>query len=105
MTSAVAQPVCAQTAPALTVTSAAISLPTRFDLKRDAVQGKRVLVDASGQWCHMLDRFNTANADVRRLRDAHDMGVKVSHSPDNHDNHDKPKVSASLKTDDFEAGN
>ena len=98
VTSAGAQPVFAQTLPAATVASAAISLPTQFDPKRDAAQdvatatalakaqGKRVLVDVGGQWCpwcHILDRFIAANADVQQLQGAHYVWVKVNYSPDN----------------------
>ncbi len=92
---ALAQNVPAPTAP---LASAAVSLPTRFDPKRDAAhdvatatasakaQGKRVLVDVGGEWCpwcHILDRFIAANADVKQLLDAHYVGVKVNYSPDN----------------------
>ena len=96
---ALSQPSHAQSAPAaVTATVAATGLPTKFDPKRDAAQdvltatalakaqGKRVLVDVGGEWCpwcHILDRFSAANADVQQLRDAHYVWVKVNYSPDN----------------------
>jgi thiol:disulfide interchange protein len=73
-------------------------LPLKFDPKRDAAkdietavrlakaQGKRVLVDVGGEWCswcHIMDRFFTATQDVRALRDAHYVWVKVNWSKDN----------------------
>ncbi len=83
---------------AFAAASAAQSLPTRFDPARDAAadvamaaaqakaQGKRVLVDVGGEWCawcHILDRFVDANADVRSLRDAGYVWVKVNWSKEN----------------------
>jgi thiol:disulfide interchange protein len=77
---------------------AASDLPAKFDPARDAAadvatavamaqaQGKRVLVDVGGEWCswcHILDRFIAANADVRQLRDDHYVWVKVNFSPQN----------------------
>ena len=73
-------------------------LPLRFDPKRDAAadvatataaakaQRKRVLVDVGGEWCpwcHILDRFVAANADVKKLRDDNYVWVKVNWSPQN----------------------
>jgi thiol:disulfide interchange protein len=49
-------------------------------------QGKRVLVDVGGEWCgwcHILDRFVAAHADVQGLRDANYVWVKVNWSPEN----------------------
>jgi len=58
----------------------------KFDPGRDAAkdvagaialaktQGKRVMVDIGGEWCpwcHIMDRFIDANADVTSLVDAH----------------------------------
>ncbi len=83
---------------AFTAIAAAQSLPARFDPARDAAadvatavaqaraQGKRVLVDVGGEWCpwcHILDRFVEANADVRSLRDAGYVWVKVNWSKEN----------------------
>lgn len=94
---ALAQPTSAPTA-SIAGSSAATSLPTKFEPKRDAAQdlatatalakaqGKRVLVDVGGEWCpwcHILDRFIAANADVKQLLDAYYVGVKVNYSPDN----------------------
>lgn len=73
-------------------------LPAKFDPARDAArdvaaatamakaQGKRVLVDVGGEWCswcHILDRFIDANADIRKLRDAGYVWVKVNWSKEN----------------------
>jgi thiol:disulfide interchange protein len=73
-------------------------LPEKFDPRRDATadvatavamakaQGKRVLVDVGGQWCswcHILDRFVAANADVRTLVDANYVWLKVNWSKEN----------------------
>ena len=74
------------------------ALPAKFDPKRDAAadvalaiasassQGKRVIVDVGGEWCpwcHILDRFITANADVKAILDANYVWVKVNYSPQN----------------------
>lgn len=82
----------------LSVSAAAQDLPAKFDPARDAAkdvatavaqakaQGKRVLVDVGGEWCpwcHILDRFIAANADVKALRDQHYVWVKVNFSPQN----------------------
>lgn len=79
--------------------SAAVNgLPLKFDPARDAAgdiahavalaraQGKRVIVDVGGEWCtwcHILDRFIDANADVRSLVDANYVWVKVNFSKEN----------------------
>jgi thiol:disulfide interchange protein len=84
---------------ALAVGSAnAADLPQKFDPSRDAVadmayatslareQGKRVIVDVGGEWCvwcHVMDRFIAANADVRALIDAHYVWLKVNFSKEN----------------------
>ena len=82
----------------LAVTALAQELPAKFDPNRDAAadvatavalakkQGKRVLVDVGGEWCpwcHILDRFVAANADVRALTDAGYVWVKVNWSREN----------------------
>jgi thiol:disulfide interchange protein len=74
------------------------NLTAKFDPSRDAAkdvatavatakaQGKRVLVDVGGEWCswcHILDRFVAANADVQALRDAAYVWVKVNWSKEN----------------------
>ena len=76
----------------------AADLPTRFDPARDAAadvahavtlasaQGKRVIVDVGGEWCswcHILDRFVAANADVRSRIAANYVWVKVNYSTEN----------------------
>lgn len=86
---------CAAALPAKAI---AQELPSKFDPARDAgrdiatalaqakAQSKRVLVDVGGEWCpwcHILDRFVAANADVRALRDRHYVWVKVNWSPEN----------------------
>jgi thioredoxin-related protein len=73
-------------------------LTPKFDPARDSAkdvaaaasiakkQGKRVIVDVGGEWCpwcHILDRFITANADVKELVDTHYVWVKVNWSPQN----------------------
>jgi thiol:disulfide interchange protein len=51
-------------------------------------EGKRVIVDVGGEWCvwcHILDDFFAArdNADLRELRDARYVWVKVNFSKEN----------------------
>ncbi len=73
-------------------------LPTKFDPKRDAAkdvaqavsmaqaQGKRVIVDVGGEWCswcHLLDNFINADAEVKAAIDKSYVWVKVNYSPDN----------------------
>jgi thiol:disulfide interchange protein len=73
-------------------------LTPKFDPSRDAAkdvaaaasiakaQGKRVMVDVGGEWCpwcHILDRFIAANADVKALVDAKYVWIKVNWSPEN----------------------
>lgn len=82
----------------LTCVATAQDLPLKFDPARDAAadvatataaakaQRKRVLVDVGGEWCpwcHILDRFVAANADVKKLRDDNYVWVKVNWSPQN----------------------
>lgn len=70
----------------------------KFDPGRDAAkdvasaialakeQGKRVMVDVGGEWCpwcHIMDRFIDANADVTSLVDARYVWVKVNYSKEN----------------------
>jgi thiol:disulfide interchange protein len=78
--------------------AAAGDLPAKFDPTRDAAadvayaqalaksQGKRVIVDVGGEWCtwcHIMDRFIAANADLRARIDARFVWVKVNFSPQN----------------------
>lgn len=73
-------------------------LPAKFDPARDPArdvatavakakaEGKRVIVDVGGEWCswcHILDRFIDANAEVLALRDRNFVWVKVNWSKDN----------------------
>ena len=72
--------------------------PPIFDPGRDAAKdieqavaeaartGKRVLVDVGGNWCswcHEMERFIDAHADLRALRDRNFVTVKVNYSPEN----------------------
>ncbi len=81
-----------------TIAAIAQDLPVKFDPARDAAadvaiataaakaQRKRVLVDVGGEWCpwcHIMDRFIAANADVKKLRDDNYVWVKVNWSPQN----------------------
>ena len=83
---------------ALTCAALAADLPSKFDPARDAAadvaqalaiaraEGKRVIVDVGGEWCtwcHIMDRFIAANADIRSRIDAHYVWVKVNFSPQN----------------------
>ena len=83
---------------ALALGAHAQTLPAKFDPARDAAadvasaaamakaQRKRVLVDVGGEWCtwcHILDRFVAANADVKKLVDDNYVWVKVNWSPQN----------------------
>ena len=76
----------------------ALDLPQKFDPARDPAkdvaaaaaaareQGKRVLVDVGGEWCvwcHLMDDFIAANADVRAVLDSGYIVVKVNWSPQN----------------------
>jgi thiol:disulfide interchange protein len=73
-------------------------LPTEFDPARDAEKDlatalavaraarRRVLVEVGGQWCtwcHIMDRFFASNADLKRLRDANFVWLKVNFSKEN----------------------
>jgi len=69
-----------------------------FDPSRDAAkdvadaaarakaQGKRVIVDVGGEWCswcHTMDAFIVANADLKSLIDSRYVWVKVNFSKEN----------------------
>jgi thiol:disulfide interchange protein len=73
-------------------------LPTRFDPARDAKKDldaalrmarathRRVLVEVGGEWCswcHIMDRFFAGNAEVKRIRDASFIWLKVNFSKEN----------------------
>jgi thiol:disulfide interchange protein len=90
---------CALLAPLRAAVGAeAHPLPTRFDPARDAGKDldaalrmaratrRRVLVEVGGEWCswcHIMERFFAANADVRRLRDANFIWLKINYSKEN----------------------
>lgn len=72
--------------------------PAIFDPTRDAAKdlqegvaeaartGRRVLVDVGGNWCgwcHEMERFIEAHADLKALRDKNYVTVKVNFSPEN----------------------
>ena len=72
--------------------------PDRFDPKRDPAkdllaalarakaEGKRVIVDVGGEWCawcHILDRFFDAQAELDALRAARYVWLKVNWSKEN----------------------
>ena len=76
----------------------AVDLSAKFDPARDAAadvaravaiaksQGKRVIVDVGGEWCtwcHIMDRFIDANADIRSLIETRYVWVKVNYSKEN----------------------
>jgi thiol:disulfide interchange protein len=89
-----AVPLAAQTQSAATQAAK----PNIFDPTRDAAKdieqavaeaartGKRVLVDVGGNWCswcHEMERYFEAHADLRSLRDRNFVTVKVNWSPEN----------------------
>ena len=76
----------------------AAQLPAKFDPSRDAPRDveaalqlaraskRRVLVDIGGEWCswcHIMDRFFAANADLKALRDERFVWLKVNYSKQN----------------------
>ena len=73
-------------------------LPMSFDPARDSVRDldtalrmaratrRRVLVEVGGEWCswcHIMDRFFAANPDLKKLRDANFILLKVNFSKEN----------------------
>jgi len=73
-------------------------LPVQFDPARDAARDvdtalkmaraarRRVLVEVGGEWCswcHIMDRFFAANPDLKRIRDANFIWLKVNFSKEN----------------------
>jgi thiol:disulfide interchange protein len=73
-------------------------LPADFDPARDPAKdldaalriaraaGRNVLVYVGGDWCtwcHIMDRFFTANPDLKHLRDAKYVWLKVNWSKEN----------------------
>src|SRR5262245_33422151 len=70
------------------------ALPVKFEPSRDAARdvetalqtaratGKRVLVEIGGEWCswcHIMDRFFAANPELKDLRDAKFVWLKVNY--------------------------
>ena len=88
---------------ALLVSTSAISapenpLPAKFDPTREAVRDldtalqlarstqRHVLVEIGGEWCtwcHIMDRFFAANGELKTLRDANFVWLKVNFSKEN----------------------
>jgi thiol:disulfide interchange protein len=79
-------------------TPAAGAPAASFDPKADPVQDlakavedatrthRRIILDVGGEWCgwcHALDRFYAAHADLSAVRDKHYVWMKVNWSPDN----------------------
>lgn len=73
-------------------------LPWRFEPARDAAADletalrmarasrRRVLVEIGGEWCswcHIMDRFFAANPEIKRIRDANFIWLKVNFSKEN----------------------
>ena len=73
-------------------------LPVKFDPARDAARdletalqmaremNRRVLVEIGGEWCtwcHIMDRFFAAHPDLKRIRDANFVWLKVNFSKEN----------------------
>lgn len=73
-------------------------LPTRFDPARDAAHDletalriarstrRRVLAEVGGEWCtwcHIMDRFFASNPDLKKIRDAHFVLLRVNFSKEN----------------------
>lgn len=91
-------PVSSGNSPAAADIAAIAALNAAFDPARDpatdlemakveAQRGnKRIILDVGGEWCpwcHILDRFVEGDAEVRRLRDANYIWMKVNYSEDN----------------------
>ena len=73
-------------------------LPVAFEPARDASRDletalqiarstrRRVLAEVGGEWCtwcHIMDRFFASNPDLKRIRDANFVWLKVNFSKDN----------------------
>src|SRR6185369_9205298 len=83
----------------LTVQATPFPGPTaKFDPTRDAAAdiraaiaearrtNRRVILDVGGEWCgwcHTLDRFYAADAELQQLRDTHYVWLKVNFSTEN----------------------
>jgi thiol:disulfide interchange protein len=73
-------------------------LPVKFDPARDGARDldsalqvaratqRRVLVEVGGEWCtwcHIMDRFFAANVELKQIRDANFVWLKVNYSKEN----------------------
>lgn len=91
-------PVASGNTPAAADIAAIAGLNASFDPARDpqadletakveAQRGnKRIILDVGGEWCswcHLMDKFIEGDAEVRRLRDANFVWMKVNYSEDN----------------------
>lgn len=91
-------PVASGNTPAAADIAAIAALNASFDPARDPGAdletakieakrgGKRIILDVGGEWCpwcHIMDRFVEGDAEVRRLRDAGFVWMKVNYSEDN----------------------
>jgi len=91
-------PVVSGNTPAAADIAAIAGLNAAFDPSRDpaadlatamaeAQRGnKRIVLDVGGEWCswcHLMDAFIEGDAEVRRLRDASFVWMKVNYSEDN----------------------
>ncbi len=93
-----AQPVASGNTPAAADIAAIAALNADFDPARDPAAdletakveaqrgGKRIILDVGGEWCpwcHLMDQFVEGDAEVRRLRDASYVWMKVNYSEEN----------------------
>ena len=77
----------------------AVGLPFEYDPARDPAKdldvalriaraaGRNVVIIVGGEWCswcHIMDRFFSANPDLKRYRDANYVWLKVNWSAENH---------------------
>ncbi|MDR1075736.1 MAG: thioredoxin family protein [Xanthomonadaceae bacterium] len=92
------QPVVSGNTPAAADIAAIAALNAEFDPARDPAKDlqtaiveakrndKRIVLDIGGEWCpwcHILDQFIAGDAEVRRLRDANFVWMKVNYSEEN----------------------
>ncbi len=92
------EPVVSGNTPAAADIAAIAALNADFDPARNPADdletakieakrgGKRIILDVGGEWCswcHLMDQFVEGDAEVRRLRDANYVWMKVNYSEDN----------------------